>query len=556
MVPETQEEPRLSYREALKPKTNKNGERSKDSKMEDAWDGNLLYSDENAMKEGVTVLDTDHGPQINFTEKERRRLEQSWQNSLIVKLLGGNTGFMQLRRKLQVLWGKSGNVDLSVIGNGYMIATFQELDDYYWALEGGPWIIQNSYLTVQTWKRNFNPWNEKIQKVTVWVRLPGLPGDYYDRKFFYNLGNKIGTAIRVDEMTLSRARTMYARMCVEVDLNAPLLGSYTIDGNRLKIEYEGLQIICYHCGRFGHDHDHCPSKQNAVQKNTQAEDAASKNADKNGVNRPPEVEQGSRFGEWMLAQPSRRGRRPMQKEGQNVSAIKGLIKESHTSRYAALESEEADFENKEKDGMVRKPPKDMSSAPRGKEKKGQTDTQPKKMTDGQGRSSKGRKPSGKKVGDIETSKDMRWGTEQIEAETETSIVKRGKEEASRLEKAGKKKMEKSGPEKIGQGEKRGEQQIGPKEIDTGLIEGNQLGQYRSTQDGPPSISGGRTKNHAGNNGLDSLPNDADEVMGCEEEKPPDSDDPMEGVGLAELESHIEEQRKIELREENGSHKLL
>lgn len=34
------------------------------------------------------------------------------------------------------------------------------------------------------------------------------------------------------------ARKMYARMCVEVDLNAPLLSSYTIDGNQPKIEYE------------------------------------------------------------------------------------------------------------------------------------------------------------------------------------------------------------------------------------------------------------------------------------------------------------------------------
>lgn len=110
---------------------------------------------------------------------------------------------MQLRRAVQKMY----------IGNGYMIASFKELDDYYFALEGRPWLVQNYYLTVQIWKRNFNPWNEKIQRVAVWVRLPGLPGDYYDKKFFYHLGNRIGNAIRVDDMTLMRARTMYPRMC-------------------------------------------------------------------------------------------------------------------------------------------------------------------------------------------------------------------------------------------------------------------------------------------------------------------------------------------------------
>lgn len=62
-------------------------------------------------------------------------------------------------------------------------------------------MIQNHYLAVQTWKSNFNPWTDKIENLAIWVRLPGLPVDYYDKKFFYNLGNKIGKAIKVDEMT-------------------------------------------------------------------------------------------------------------------------------------------------------------------------------------------------------------------------------------------------------------------------------------------------------------------------------------------------------------------
>ncbi|XP_028758644.1 uncharacterized protein LOC114717599 [Neltuma alba] len=227
----------ISYREALKPRTKWEKKREQEREQEEQWDGNLLMLNAQELMEGVTITNTERGPRLDFFEKERRRMEMRWQDSLIIKLLGGTLGFMQLRRKVKAMWGKSGNIDLSDIGNGYMIATFQSRDDYFFALEGGPWLIANHYLTVQTWKRNFNVWNEKIQKIAAWVRLPGLPGDYYDKKFFYNLGNKIGTAIKVDEMTLLRARTMYARMCVEIDLNTPMLPSYTVDGNELKIEY-------------------------------------------------------------------------------------------------------------------------------------------------------------------------------------------------------------------------------------------------------------------------------------------------------------------------------
>ncbi|XP_028753112.1 uncharacterized protein LOC114712734 [Neltuma alba] len=249
----------LSYREVLKPRNDDREGSQRKEQQEEIWDGNLLLNNEQELFKGVSVKDSVAGPIIEFSEEERRRLAKRWEFSLIIKLLGGTMGFMRMRRHIQTMWGKGGNVDLSDIGNGYMIATFQNIDDYYFAIEGGPWLIQNHYLTVQTWKPNFNPWNEKIQRVTVWVRLPG---DYYDKKFFFHLGNKIGKAIKVDEMTYLRARRMYARMCVEIDLNAPLLPAYTVDGNRLKIEYEGLHMICFVCGKFGHDSTHCPSRIN------------------------------------------------------------------------------------------------------------------------------------------------------------------------------------------------------------------------------------------------------------------------------------------------------
>lgn len=53
---------------------------------------------------------------------------------------------------------------------------------------------------------------------------------------------------------------MYARLCVEVDLGIPLLPEYIVDGNHLNIEYEGLYLICFNCGKYGHSLEQCPSK--------------------------------------------------------------------------------------------------------------------------------------------------------------------------------------------------------------------------------------------------------------------------------------------------------
>lgn len=304
-----------SYREVLKPKTTQEKQREERRNKEEVWDGSLLFIDYTDLKEGVKVRETEAGVVIEFSEDERRRLEEKWSNSLIIKLLGGSIGFMTMRRKVRQMWGKSGNVDLSDIGNGYLIATFKDLGDYYFALEGGPWMVQNHYPTVQTWKRNFNPWNESIKRVAIWVWLPGLPDDYYDKKFFYHLGNKIGKAIRVDDMNLNRVRTMYARICVEVDLAAPLLPLYEVDGNALRIEYEGLQLICFNCGKFRHIMEQCPPKKKTSEnQGNDVELTRSQLNEKSPESMKKGGETANKFRQWMVAQYPRRGRKPMRKK--------------------------------------------------------------------------------------------------------------------------------------------------------------------------------------------------------------------------------------------------
>jgi len=46
-------------------------------------------------------------------------------------------------------------------------------------------------------------------------------------------------------------------MCVEVDLTKPLLSKFRLNGRVWDIQYEGLKMICFKCGRQGHKEDAC-----------------------------------------------------------------------------------------------------------------------------------------------------------------------------------------------------------------------------------------------------------------------------------------------------------
>ncbi|RYR57473.1 hypothetical protein Ahy_A05g023204 isoform D [Arachis hypogaea] len=66
--------------------------------------------------------------------------------------------------------------------------------------------------------------------------------------------------LKVDEHTSIHSRGKFARICMEVDLRKKLVTSFSTLGKYFRLEYEGLHLICFNCGRYGHKHDGCPKK--------------------------------------------------------------------------------------------------------------------------------------------------------------------------------------------------------------------------------------------------------------------------------------------------------
>ncbi|CAL1374381.1 unnamed protein product [Linum trigynum] len=114
------------------------------------------------------------------------------------------------------------------------------------------------------WYKGFNPWTAKVKSTLVWVQLPDLPIEFFNREAAMRIGALIGKPIRVDKATEEGARGNYARVCVEVDLSKPLLAKYKVEGIKYRIQYEGLDKICTECGRYGRSTDQCDCKEPIV----------------------------------------------------------------------------------------------------------------------------------------------------------------------------------------------------------------------------------------------------------------------------------------------------
>lgn len=92
----------------------------------------------------------------------------------------------------------------------------------------------------------------KIEKTMVWIRFPGLNLYFYDESILLTLATAVGTPIKVDSNTIDVRWGKFARVCVEVNLNKPVVGKVWLQGYWYKVEYEGLRRIRALCGCYGH----------------------------------------------------------------------------------------------------------------------------------------------------------------------------------------------------------------------------------------------------------------------------------------------------------------
>ena len=109
-----------------------------------------------------------------------------------MNLLGKNIGFRFLKGRLDKLWCPKGSLQFIDIGNNFYVVRFGDMSDYVNALENGPWMIAEHYLMVQRWRSEFDPFEADYKKLAVWVRIPGLHLEYYNRSFLWRVGNVIG----------------------------------------------------------------------------------------------------------------------------------------------------------------------------------------------------------------------------------------------------------------------------------------------------------------------------------------------------------------------------
>ncbi|XP_030943405.1 uncharacterized protein LOC115968223 [Quercus lobata] len=150
---------------------------------------------------------------VKIPKELKQRIRKLWTSAFIVKVYDRSVGLNFIQGRLLALWKPAGRLDCVDLGHGFFLTRLSLSEDYENVLR-----------------------KEALQLI----------------------GKAIGNVLRIDTFTASETRGRFARLCVQVDVEKPLAIAIMIGKLEQQICYEGIQKMCFECGRLGHSKEHCP----------------------------------------------------------------------------------------------------------------------------------------------------------------------------------------------------------------------------------------------------------------------------------------------------------
>ncbi|PHU14617.1 hypothetical protein BC332_15822 [Capsicum chinense] len=120
-------------------------------------------------------MGTEDNP-IQFSNTEKQRLYNPWKRSVIIKSEDFYTVKLTLEESQKRIL----------------------LED--------PWFVASSYISTRVGEPNFVPSRSKVTSIVIWVRLPSLPTEFYDRSVLEKIGKRVGSLLKIDSCTSSFLR--------------------------------------------------------------------------------------------------------------------------------------------------------------------------------------------------------------------------------------------------------------------------------------------------------------------------------------------------------------
>ncbi|XP_057872573.2 uncharacterized protein LOC131078814 [Cryptomeria japonica] len=224
--------------------------------QESSWKGALVGNSKSEISMLLPkVTNGEEGLEICLPDSIMDNIASPLHLCLVGRFLAFRPTIDMVRRWAHSRWKIKGSVSVSAMPGGLFLFRFTAEEDFIYIMSGS-WSYGKHFLTLSKWKPGFDPSADLLRLALVWIRLLGLPLEFWDDTIFRWIGNSFGQFVVVDNAMMWKSRLVYARLCVNVVVNNPLPNFIALKSKWGKwtqaIVYEKASLYCQRCGK--HDH--------------------------------------------------------------------------------------------------------------------------------------------------------------------------------------------------------------------------------------------------------------------------------------------------------------
>ncbi|KAF7154101.1 hypothetical protein RHSIM_Rhsim01G0107300 [Rhododendron simsii] len=113
-------------------------------------------------------------------------------------------------------------------------------------MKAGPWHIAGKLLILKPWEPQMVLTKEKLSTIPIWVQFAHVPLEFWTEQGLSYIASAIGKPLHADDMTEKRQRLSFAKICVEIHVDTPLLDVVEVEyanGDSAFVTVAGLPSV-------------------------------------------------------------------------------------------------------------------------------------------------------------------------------------------------------------------------------------------------------------------------------------------------------------------------
>ncbi|KAF3779811.1 retrotransposable element ORF2 protein [Nymphaea thermarum] len=189
----------------------------------------------------------------------------------------GRTNFSFVFQELTRQWAGKAHPMFTILAGGTFFIRVEDEQQLHCITHKQAWRVGGRTLVTCRWQPGQSLNMPPATSAPLWIRLPNLPPNMWTAQIFNSIAKGLqGELLEIDTQTRDINRGGFARIRVELPLNAPLPPEFQFvlkDSHTLAqpLVYEGRLQFCRFCGVNSHPPDKCPRRDFHGQGNFQHE---------------------------------------------------------------------------------------------------------------------------------------------------------------------------------------------------------------------------------------------------------------------------------------------